>query len=330
MSAPGTSPLPAAPVEYLRLSVTDRCNLRCRYCQPIQGAVLIPRRDILSFEEMERLVGLFTRLGIRKVRLTGGEPLVRRGLPHFIRRLCRLPGLEEVVLTTNGVFLAQQARELKAAGLGRVNISLDSLRPQRLARITGRDCFHQVWQGVQAAEDVGFHPLKLNVVVMKGINDDEIPDFVELAREKPYFIRFIEYMPVGHDNRWSDRLFLDTESILQRVRGLCRLLPVDRRGLDGPARSFRIQGGRGGIGFISAVSDHFCGQCNRLRLTPEGHLRTCLFSDQEADLRAPLRAGCSDRQLMELMEAAVMKKRSLKQINNPSRGCQRPMYNIGG
>jgi cyclic pyranopterin phosphate synthase len=317
-------------VQYLRLSVTDRCNLRCRYCQPIQGAVLIPRRDILSFEEMERLVGLFTRLGIRKVRLTGGEPLVRRGLPRFVRRLCRLPGLEEVALTTNGVFLAQQARELKAAGLGRVNISLDSLKPQRLARITGRDCFAQVWRGIQAAEEVGFRPLKLNMVVMKGINDDEIPDFVELARQRPYFIRFIEYMSVGHDNRWSYQRFLDTETTLRRVGGLCRLVPVPRRGLDGPARSFRIQGGRGGIGFISPVSDHFCNQCNRLRLTPEGHLRTCLFSDREVDLRAPLRAGCSDEELMEIMNAAVLQKRSLKGENNPSRGCQRPMYNIGG
>ena len=330
MSRATLVPGAAAPVEYLRLSVTDRCNLRCRYCQPIQGAVLIPRRDILSFEEMERLVGLFTRLGIRKVRLTGGEPLVRRGLAGFVRRLCRLPGLEEVVLTTNGVFLAQQAQELKAAGLGRVNISLDSLKPQRLAQITGRDCFDQVWRGIQAAEEVGFSPLKLNVVVMKGINHDEIPDFVELARKKPYFIRFIEYMPVGHHNRWSDQLFLDTESTLQRVSRLCRLVPVSRRGLDGPARSFRIQGGRGGIGFISPVSDHFCNQCNRLRLTPEGHLRTCLFSDQEADLRAPLRAGCSDEQLMEIMEAAILKKRSLNTENNPSRGCRRPMYNIGG
>ncbi len=330
MSRPGAKPSTAGPVEYLRLSVTDRCNLRCRYCRPIQGAVLIPRRDILSFEEMERLVGLFIRLGIRKVRLTGGEPLVRRGLAHFVRRLCDLPGLEEVVLTSNGVFLAQQARELKAAGLGRVNISLDSLKPRRLEAITGRDCFRQVWQGLQAAEEVGFHPLKLNVVVMKGINDDEIPDFVELAREKPYFVRFIEYMPVGHDNRWSDRLFLDTESIMQRVNRLCRLLPVNRRGLDGPARSFRIQGGRGGIGFISPVSDHFCSQCNRLRLTPEGHLRTCLFSDREADLRDPLRQGGTDQELLAIMEAAVLKKRSLNQINNPSRGCQRPMYNIGG
>ncbi len=330
MKIPATARAQAAGVQYLRLSVTDRCNLRCMYCKPLQGATLIPYADILAYEELERLVGLFGRLGIRKVRLTGGEPLLRRGVTGFIRRLGALPCIEEVTLTTNGLLLAPLADELREAGLKRINISLDTLHPGRYRRITGQDWFDQVWEGIQAAERVGFHPLKLNVVVMKGVNDDEVPAFVSLAREKPYYIRFIEYMPVGRSSRWSQELFVDTHTTLERAQAVSELVPVARQGLDGPARSFRIKGGKGGIGFISPVSDHFCDQCNRLRLTPEGHLRTCLFSDQEIDLRGALRSGGSDAELLEIMRAALESKRSRNPDNRPSRGCERPMYNIGG
>lgn len=326
----GISETMGRPVEYLRLSLTDRCNMRCQYCMPAAGADLLPADHILRYEELTRLVGLLARLGIRKVRLTGGEPLVRKGVVDFIRKLTAVEGVSEVTLTTNGSLLAPMAEDLFRAGLKRINISLDSLQPERFRQITGRDWYDRVWEGIREAERVGFSPIKLNVVVMGGINDREIPGFVELARKRPYQVRFIEYMPIGRESRWSRARFVDTAATLEKVRGLARLIPAARQGLDGPARSYHIEGAKGGVGFISPLSDHFCSLCNRLRLTPQGHLRTCLFSDRETDLRGLLRSGADDAELSAVMTAALESKRSGNYGLKPGGGCTRPMYHIGG
>jgi len=317
------------PVEYLRLSLTDRCDLRCLYCRPASDTPQLARGDILSHEEMRRLVCLLVRQGIKKVRLTGGEPLLRGGVTGFIAGLAALPELREVTLTTNGLLLGKLAKDLRAAGLSRINVSLDSLNPDTFQRITGKPGLAQVWQGVKAAGEAGFSNIKLNVVVMRGVNDHEIPDFVELARRNPYHVRFIEYMPIGRDNRWSREAYMPTAEVMERVRAEAKLVPVARHGLDGPARSFLVKDGKGGVGFISPLSDHFCHQCNRLRLTPEGHLRTCLFGDNEFDLSRPLRAGASDQELSLIICEALDAKRP-HAPEAGEQGCQRPMFNIGG
>jgi cyclic pyranopterin phosphate synthase len=316
-------------VEYLRLSVTDRCNLRCGYCRPRHGGQLLPRERILSFEQILRLVRLFAAAGIRKVRLTGGEPLARRGLARLVEGLAGVEGLEELTMTTNGTLLSRHAAELRRAGLGRVNLSLDSLRPERFRRITGRPWLERVWEGLEAAEAAGFKRLKLNMVVQRGVNDDEVPEFVALARRRGLFVRFIEYMPVGRGSRWSDGALVPTEEVMARVRRVARLAPVAAEGLDGPARSFLLEGGRGGVGFISGMSNHFCHRCNRLRLTPEGRLRTCLFSDQELDLGGPLRRNAGDDELAAVIARALELKRPGESRPRPG-ACRRPMYNIGG
>jgi cyclic pyranopterin phosphate synthase len=317
------------PVEYLRLSVTDRCNLSCRYCRPNCEAGLLPRLDILSYEEMLRLVRLLVTQGIRKIRLTGGEPLLRRGLTEFIANLNDIPELQEITLTTNGLRLRSLAVELRRAGLSRLNISLDSLNPGTFSSITGKPALPLVWEGIEAAREAGFKLIKLNMVVMRGINDHEIPAFVELARKHPYHVRFIEFMPIGYDNEWSRESFLPMAQVMRKVRKVAELIPVARQGLDGPARSFLIKGGLGGVGFISPMSDHFCHQCNRLRLTPEGHLRTCLFGDQEEDLSGLVRGGAKDQDLSDVIRSALESKRP--HIEEAGElGCNRPMFNIGG
>ncbi len=317
------------PVEYLRLSVTDRCNLSCRYCRPNCEAGHLPRLDILSFEEMLRLVNILVRDGIKKVRLTGGEPLLRRGLTDFVACLNEIPELQEITLTTNGLLLSKLANGLRQAGLSRLNISLDTLDPETFSQVTGRSALPLVWEGIEAAREAGFNLIKLNMVVMRGVNDHEIPAFVELARTNPYHVRFIEFMPIGQDNKWSRDSFLPMTQVMNKVREAAELVPVARQGLDGPARSFLIKDGLGGVGFISPMSDHFCNQCNRLRLTPEGHLRTCLFGDQEKDLSGLLRDGASDQELADVIRSALESKRPhIEEAGE--QGCARPMFNIGG
>ncbi|MBW1781418.1 MAG: GTP 3',8-cyclase MoaA [Deltaproteobacteria bacterium] len=318
-------------ISYLRLSVTDRCNLRCIYCMPEEGVHFIPHTDILTYEELLHLVELSVQKGIRKVRVTGGEPLVRRGFTGFVQGLCRIKGLEEVALTTNGVLLKRFAADLKRCGICRINVSLDSLKPERFFHITGRDCFEQVWEGIEEAERVGFHPIKINVVAIKGVNDDEILDFADLAVKKPYHIRFIELMPVGGGNEWRPEKFMSTDEIYHILQSLGDLTPVKSNPYDGPAQRYKIKGGHGEIGLIGALSHHFCSICNRLRLTAEGSIRGCLFSDDEIDLKTPLREGKGDDVLLGLIERSIENKpKDHGLLAQGPRKCIRQMHSIGG
>lgn len=319
-------------INYLRLSITDRCNLRCVYCMPEEGINFMAHENILRYEEILRLVRLSILRGIRKVRLTGGEPLVRKGFTDFLKRLSKIDGLDEITLTTNGVLLKQYAAEIKECGVHRVNISLDSLKPEKFKRITGRDFFEQVWQGIQEAEQLGFNPIKINVVAIRGINDDEIEDFGSLTLEKPYHIRFIEHMPVGDNNNWNSEKFMPILEIYERLQNVGPLVPIQRRNqLDGPAQRYKIKDAKGEIGLIGALSNHFCAVCNRLRLTADGHLRSCLFSENEIDVMPELRGGESDEAILALIERAIREKPEKHNLKRQGhRSCTRQMSSIGG
>jgi cyclic pyranopterin phosphate synthase len=319
-------------INYLRLSVTDRCNLRCVYCMPEEGTPFMPHGEMLTYEEMLHLLELCIQQGIGKVRLTGGEPLIRRGFIGFVERLCKFKRIDEITLTTNGVFLKDFARVLRDCGICRINVSMDTLNPDRFRRITRRDDYGRVWEGIEEAERVGFDPIKLNVVAMRGINDDEIVDFAHLTREKPYHIRFIELMPVGRENAfWTAERFLPSKEIFDRIQRLDPLTPIDRNPLDGPAERYTLDGARGEIGFIGALSHHFCETCNRLRLTADGHLRGCLFSEQETDLKTPLREGREDRYILDLIRNTLQTKPANHGLaESRPRKCTRQMNRIGG
>ena len=318
-------------INYLRLSVTDRCNLRCMYCMPEEGVDFVPHSEVLSYEEMLHLVRISVQSGIRKVRLTGGEPLVRRGFIPFLEKLSAIEELKEITLTTNGVLLKEYAAQIRHCGICRINISLDSLKPERFFRITRRDLFHKVWEGIEEAERLHFHPLKINVVAMKGINDDEVLDFARLTLDKPFHVRFIEWMPIGENNNWTSERFITTGELRSRIESLGTLVPVEHDAMDGPAERYRIQGAKGEVGFISAVSSHFCDTCNRLRLTSEGRLRGCLFSDKEIDVKTPLREGKGDDYLCELLKRVMDEKRhGPARISSGPRKCIRQMSSIGG
>jgi len=315
-------------IDYLRISITDHCNLRCIYCMT-DDVSWVPHEEILRFEEIERLVALFVREGIRKIRITGGEPLMRKGLPEFIRRISGVEGLYDLSLTTNGVFLKQFAAELKQAGLKRLNVSLDTLRPERYKEITGLDFFQDVWEGIETARAVGLSPVKINIVAMKGRNDDEILDFARLTLESPYIVRFIEYMPVSES--WKDRDLLTIQRIQEKIESRYKLDPIDGSHNNGPARVYKIPDSKGEIGFISPMSNHFCGTCNRLRLTADGNLRPCLFSDVEVDIKKLLRSGGEDADLLKcLYEALNLKpeRHNMQTISAPK--CHRGMWSIGG
>ncbi|OGP51156.1 MAG: cyclic pyranopterin phosphate synthase MoaA [Deltaproteobacteria bacterium RBG_13_43_22] len=319
-------------LNYLRISLTDRCNLRCVYCMPEQGVPKLIHEDILTYEELLRLARLSVRLGIEKIRLTGGEPLVRKNIGDLIKVLGEIPGIRDISLTTNGVLLAEQAQALWAAGVKRINISLDTLNPGKYAEITRFNLFDQVWAGIQEAERIGFSPIKVNVVALRGINDNEILAFGRLSQEKPYHVRFIEFMPVGTENGWSTERFLSSDDIFKKLQVIGPLYPVNGQGLDGPAKRMAYDGARGEIGLISPISEHFCPSCNRLRLTAEGRLRVCIFSDDEIDLRTPLRNGASDVELETAIRTAILQKPKEHpiQMNPLPRKCQRQMSKIGG
>jgi cyclic pyranopterin phosphate synthase len=298
---------------------------------PEEGIEFVPHDAILTYEEILHIVRLSIDEGIRKVRLTGGEPLVRKGFIGFLRRLCEMRDLREITLTTNGVLLKEYATDLMDCGICRINISLDTLRPDRFQRIAGRDYFDKVWEGIEEALRLGFDPIKLNVVVIKGLNDDEILDFGRLTLEKPYHVRFIEFMPIGMQNGWSPEKFITADQIRERIGVLGRLRPVASHRFDGPARRFMLEGGKGEIGFIGALSNHFCESCNRLRLTSEGHLRSCLFSDQEMDIKGPLREGRGDEWIRNLIRTAMKNKPENHGFKRQSpRKCIRYMSSIGG
>ena len=318
-------------INYLRLSITDRCNLRCIYCMPEEGISFIPHSEILSYEEMLHLVRLCVQNGIRKVRLTGGEPLVRKGILQFIDGLSRIEGLEEIALTTNGVFLKDFAGDLRDCGLCRINVSMDTLIPDRFFHITGRDLFHQVWEGIEKAESVGFNPIKLNVVGIKGVNDDEILDFARLTFERPFHVRFIELMPIGKADSWSPRNFISIEEVLNLVQTLGKVRPVNPDPLGGPSRRYVLEGAKGEIGLIGALSNHFCDHCNRLRLTADGSLKGCLFSDSEVDIKTPLRQGKGDKYLSDLIRKTILNKPKDHGLSeHKPRKCVRSMNSIGG
>lgn len=276
-------------INYLRLSVTDRCNFRCRYCMPAGGVAKLDHQEVLSYEELLLLAGAAVDLGIEKIRITGGEPLVRRGLSPFLTRLAALPGLRQLVLTTNGLLLPEMAQELKRAGVQRLNISLDSLQPEPFSRITRGGDLRRVQAGIAAAVEAGF-PVKLNMVVMRGENDGELEDFAALTLQHPFAVRFIEYMPAIQEQNW-ERLVLSGEEILSRLAKRFSFAPIDRGALAGPAKEFRIAGGVGSIGVITPLSGHFCGDCNRIRVTSAGTVRSCLFGNDGFDLRPLLQAG---------------------------------------
>ncbi len=318
-------------INYLRLSVTDRCNLRCIYCMPEKGIRFMPHSEILTYEEILHIVRLSIQKGIRKIRLTGGEPLVRKGFLSFLEMLSKIEGLEEITLTTNGVLLKSFAADIKNCGISRINVSLDSLRPERFFRITGRDFFERVWEGLEEAEHVGFNPIKINVVAIKGVNDDEILDFAALTLEKPYHVRFIEIMPIGDKNIWTTEKFISAKEIHNRIQTLGILQPIGHNTLDGPAERYALEGAKGEVGFIGALSNHFCDNCNRLRLTADGHLKGCLFSDQETDIKTPLRDGKGDSHLLNLiMDTILNKPKDHGLLPYNPRKCVRQMNSIGG
>jgi cyclic pyranopterin phosphate synthase len=293
-------------INYLRLSVTDRCNLRCSYCMPASGVPKVSHGEMLSYEDLLRVATQSVELGIEKIRITGGEPLVRKGLVPFLAKLSAVPGLNELVLTTNGILLSEMASELRRAGVQRLNISLDSLKPEVFTSITRGGDVRQVMEGIAAAEAAGFGPPKINMVVMRGVNDDEILDFAGLTLEKGYAVRFIEYMPTTAEKGWESRSVTGDE-ILARIADRYRLVPLLGNSLAGPARNFRISGGMGSIGIITPVSGHFCDSCNRIRVTATGLARGCLFSGTGVDLR-PVLAEEDDQTLKESLRQIVAAK----------------------
>ena len=319
-------------IDYLRVSITDRCNLRCIYCMPLQGVAKLDHRDILTYEEFLRLIRVAVNMGITKVRLTGGEPLVRKGVIDFCRRLAEIVGLQSLSITTNGVLLEEFAQDVYASGIRRVNVSLDTLQSQKFLRITRRDEFHKVWRGIQAAKEAGLNPIKINVVVMRGINDDEVLDLAKLTLDSPFHVRFIEFMNIGSNDEAVLQHYVSTDDILAKLSEFAPLEQVIVRQTNGPARHFRWPDAKGRIGIISPISHHFCPTCNRLRLTADGKLRNCLFSDQEVDIKSPLRSGATDSELSEIIRVSIDNKPEKHRLRcDVLRTCQsRPMVAIGG
>ena len=279
-------------IEYLRISVTDKCNLRCVYCMPEEGLPWLRREEILSYEEIVSIVRAMAGMGLRKVRITGGEPLVRRDLAGLIRGIRAVPGITDIALSTNAVLLADAAEMLRRAGVNRVNISLDSLRPERIDAIARRSgSASAIFAGLTAAENAGFDPIKVNCVVMRGRNEDELADFARISRERRWHVRFIEVMPTGENLGVSRDEYVGADEILNRVGQLGDLQPVPGPGGNGPAAYYAFPGAPGTVGVITPMSHNYCGSCNRMRLTADGHLRPCLFGSVQTDLRGALRAG---------------------------------------
>ena len=324
-------------IDYLRVSITDRCNLRCIYCMPSGGLIPIEHKEILRYEEIIRVIRIAAKIGVRKIRITGGEPLVRRNIVYFIESIKNIPGIEDLSLTTNGILLSRYAEELKSAGLDRVNVSLDTLKPKRYREITRSGDLSLVLKGIEAIEKVGLNPIKINMVPICGVNSDEIEEFARLTLKAAYQVRFIEYMPFGSEDMWSPEKFISTEEIKSIVEGIGPLIPAKLR-KSGPARYFRFENATGVIGFISPISNHFCNECNRLRLTADGKLRPCLFSETEIDLKPALRGGSSDDEIERLIKLSIEVKpeghnigpQKLSSLIKNREYCKKPMSRIGG
>ncbi|HEY8630195.1 MAG TPA: GTP 3',8-cyclase MoaA [Gaiellaceae bacterium] len=319
-------------IKSVRVSVTDKCNFRCTYCMPAEGLQWLGRQEILSFEEISRLVGVLARLGVDEVRLTGGEPLVRRDLPVLVGMLSTIDGVRDLSLTTNGVLLDRLAGPLVEAGLQRLNVSLDSLNHVRFAEITRRDALDAVLRGLDEAERYPeLRPIKINCVAVKGFTETEVPALAELARRKPYVVRFIEFMPLDADEAWREDDVLtgaEIRAIIEKEHG--PLVELSAKA-SSTARRFRFADGAGELGFVNPVSEPFCSSCDRIRVTADGQLRTCLFSRREWDLKTPLREGAGDDELIELLRFAVRHKELKHKINDPGFvRASRSMSQIGG
>ena len=318
-------------IKSLRISVTDKCNFRCRYCMPAEGLQWLPREEILDYEEIARLVRIMGAMGVEEVRLTGGEPLARRDLPALVSLLAGIPGVEDLSLTTNGVLLDRFAGPLVEAGLKRLNVSLDSLSHVRFAEITRRDALDRVLAGLEEAERYPeLRPIKVNCVAIRGFTEEEVPALAELARRKPYVVRFIEFMPLDADEAWREDDVLTGGEIRALIEERWPLVEIPAKP-SSTARRFRYADGAGEIGFVNPVSEPFCSSCDRIRLTADGQLRTCLFSRREWDLKTPLRDGSSDEEVESLIRWAVRHKELKHKINEPGFvRASRSMSQIGG
>lgn len=303
-------------INYLRISVTDRCNLACRYCVPKEALRFINHDKIARYEELHKIVVCASEVGITKLRVTGGEPLMRKGVLPFIKGLSKIDGIKDISITTNGVLLESNINEIIESGVNRINISLDTLKPDRFAFISGRDNFKAVWRGIMSALDKGLSPIKLNAVILRGINYDEIEDLAALSLKYPFHVRFIEYMPMGNSAVDIAQQVLIPE-IRERIeQNMGKLDSVGDINLEaGPAKRYKIKGALGEIGFISPVSSHFCHQCNRLRVTSTGHLRPCLLNNQEFDILTPLRQGASCETIKQIFLSAIKRKPSTHNLN---------------
>jgi cyclic pyranopterin phosphate synthase len=318
-------------IRSVRVSVTDKCNFRCTYCMPAEGLEWLPKNEVLSFEEIARLVRILAGMGVAEVRLTGGEPLVRRDLPTLVGMLAETPGVEDLSLTTNGVLLERFAAPLVAAGLRRINVSLDSLSHVRFAELTRRDALDQVLRGLEEAERYPeLRPIKVNCVAIKGFTEEEVPALAELARRKPYVVRFLEFMPLDADEAWTGDKVLSGAEVRALVEERWPLVEIPAKS-SSTSRRFRFADGAGEIGFVSPVSEPFCSTCDRIRLTADGHLRTCLFSRREWDLKTPLRDGATDEELAGLVRWAVRHKELKHRVSDPGFvRASRSMSQIGG
>lgn len=310
-------------INYLRVSVTDLCNLRCSYCMPAEGVLKKAQREILTLEEIENIVRAAVKMGIDKVRITGGEPLVRNGIIQLIDNLAKIKGLRDLALTTNGALLKKYASDLKQAGLNRVNISIDTLNPAKYQEITRLGNLDNVLEGIQAAKEVGLGPLKLNVVLIGGFNDDEIEDFVNLTLKDDLEVRFIELMPLGEAGAWVQSSFISNETVLHKVP---RLIPLPFKGHGTVARMYKLPNGKGKVGLISPISSHFCNYCNRIRVTPDGKLKSCLHSNQEINLK-----GVHPDELPKLIFEGIKAKPTKHHISTHEYSeTKRNMNEIGG
>ncbi len=318
-------------IEYLRISVTDKCNLRCVYCMPEEGLPWLKRDALLSYEEIAQIVGTMAPLGLRSVRITGGEPLVRRDLPRLARMLAAIPGITDISLSTNAVLLDQHAEALRQAGVNRLNVSLDSLVPERVDAIARRPGSAEgIFRGLDAAERAGFAPIKINCVVMRGRNDDEIADFARISRERPWHIRFIEVMPTGENLGVSADEFVSSDEMLERIRAIGDLRPVAGPKGNGPARYYAFPDAPGTVGIITPMSHNYCDLCNRMRLTADGQLRPCLFGAIQTNLRDPIRRGEPIEPLIRETLRIKPERHWLVQGSDTGSGGLRALSEVGG